>query len=274
MATVTTKKGEAKVDNLPLDGYYWIEKTAPEGYQLDKTKHNFKLAYAGETVETSIQTTTVEEKVITGDFDLIKFGNYDWKDKKGKIKPLENVEFSVTSETTKKVVVTGKTDKEGYLKFSKLPYDTYTVKETKTPEGYRPIEPFKVTIKTQNETHHYALENKVIEEKLKVVKVDAETGKTIPRSDAGFKIKDKQTNDFVTMPNLNDEGMTDTFFTNDKGFLILSKALSYGNYELIEVQAPEGYILAKEPLPFKVDGSHDGLIEIQFKDKSQREWLF
>ena len=270
VATVTTKKGEAKVDNLPLDDYYWIEKTAPEGYQLDKTKHNFKLAYAGETVETSVQTTTVKEKVITGGFDLIKFGNYDWRDKKVKIKPLENVEFSVTSETTKKVVVTGKTDKEGYLKFSELPYDTYKVKETKTPEGYRPIEPFKVTIKTQNETHHYALENKVIEEKLKVVKVDAETGKTIPRSDAGFKIKNKQTNQFVKMPNLNDDGTTEIFFTNEKGFLILSEALSYGKYELIEVQAPEGYILAKDPLPFKVDGSHDGLIEIEFKDKSQK----
>lgn len=270
VATVTTKNGEAKENNLVLDDYYWVEKTAPEGYQLDRTKHPFKLAYAGETVETSIQTITVKEKVITGGFDLIKFGNYDWKDNKGKIKTLEKVEFSVTSDTTKKVVVTGITDKEGYLKFTELPYDTYTVKETKTPEGYQPIDPFKVTIKTQNETHHYALENKVIEEKLKVVKVDTETGKTIPRSDAGFKIRNKETNQFVTMPNLNDDGTTDTFFTNDKGFLILSEALSYGNYELIEVQAPQGYVLAKDPMPFKVDGSHDGLIEISFKDKSQK----
>lgn len=270
IATVTIKNGQAKADNLLLDDYYWMEKTAPEGYQLDKTKLPFQLTYAGQTVETTIETVTAKEKVITGGFDFIKFGNYDWKDKNGKIKPLENVEFSVTSDTTKKVVATGKTDKEGYLKFTDLPYDTYTVKETKTPEGYEPIEPFKVTIRKQNETHHYALENKVIEEKLKVVKVDAETGKTIPRSDAGFKIKDKQTGDFVTMPNLNDEGVMDTFFTNEKGFLILSEALAYGDYELIEVQAPNGYVLAKDPLSFKVDGSHDGLIEIKFKDNSQK----
>ncbi|HHA4378887.1 TPA: SpaA isopeptide-forming pilin-related protein [Enterococcus faecium] len=268
--TVTIQNGQAKVENLLLDDYYWLEKTAPEGYQLDKTKLPFRLAYAGQAVETTTESVTAKEKVITGGFDFIKFGNYDWKDKKGKIKPLENVEFSVTSDTTKKVVATGKTDREGYLKFTDLPYDTYTVKETKTPDGYEPIEPFKVTIRNQNETHHYALENKVIEEKLKVVKVDAETGKTIPRSDAGFKIKDKQTNDFVTMSNLNDEGVTDTFFTNDKGFLILSEALAYGNYELIEIQAPHGYVLAKDPLPFKVDGSHNGLIEIQFKDNSQK----
>ncbi len=275
IGTVTTKNGEAAVKNIPLDDYYWIEKKAPEGYQLDKSKLPFKIAYAGQTVEVVTQRTIAKEKVITGGFDLIKFGNYDWKGKdKEKIKPLENVEFSVTSDTTKKVVATGKTDIEGYLKFTELPYDTYTVKETKTPEGYETIEPFKISVKTQNETHHYALENKVIEEKLKVIKIDEETGKTIPRSDAGFKIKNKQTNEFVVMPNLNDEGTTDVFFTNEKGFFILSEALAYGNYELIEVQAPAGYILAKNPIPFKVDGSHDGLIEIKFKDKSQKGVAF
>lgn len=275
IATVTTKDNEAKVENIPLDDYYWIEKTAPEGYQLDQTKLPFKISYAGQTVAVATKRTIAKEKVITGGFDLIKFGNYDWKNKdKEKIKPLEGVEFTVTSDTTKQVVATGKTDVEGYLKFTDLPYDTYTVEETETPEGYKPIEKFKVTVKTQNETHHYALENKVIEEKLKVVKVDEETGKTIPRSDAAFKIKDLQTKDFVTMPNLNDEGTTDTFFTNEKGFLILSEALAYGKYELIEVQAPAGYVLAKEPIPFKVDGSHDGLIEIEFKDKSQKGVAF
>lgn len=275
IATVTTKNNEAKVEKIPLDDYYWIEVKAPEGYQLDRTKIPLKIAYAGATVEVTTQRTVAKEKVITGGFDLIKFGNYDWKDKdKKKIKPLENVEFTVTSDTTMQIVATGKTDSEGYLKFTDLPYDTYTVEETKTPEGYQPIEPFKISVKTQNETHHYALENKVIEEKLKVVKVDEETGKTIPRSDAGFKIKNLQTDEFVTMPNLNDEGMTDIFFTNEKGFLILSEALAYGKYELIEIQAPAGYVLAKDPISFVVDGSHNGVIEISFKDKSQKGVAF
>lgn len=273
--SVTTKDNEAKVENIPLDDYYWIEKKAPEGYQLDRTKLPFKIAYAEQTVEVTTQRTTAKEKVITGGFDLIKFGNYDWREKdKGKIKPLENVEFTVTSDTTKQIVEIGKTDIEGYLNFTDLPYDTYTVEETKTPEGYHPIDPFTISVKTQNETHHYALENKVIEEKLKVVKVDEETGKIIPRSDAGFKIRNMQTDEFITMPNSNDEGMTDTFFTNEKGFLILSEALAYGKYELVEVQAPEGYLLAKEPSPFVVDGSNNGLIDITFKDKSQKGVAF
>lgn len=72
------------------------------------------------------------------------------------------------------------------------------------------------------------------------------------------------------MPKFNEDGTTDTFYTNEDGYLITSERLSYGNYELIEVQAPEGYILAKEPVTFKVDGFNDGLIEIRFEDMSQK----
>lgn len=271
---VTIKDGTAIVSGINLDDYYWIETQAPEGYLKDTEKHPLQLKYAGQTVETAVQSTTVKETVITGGFDLVKFGNYDWLthgfgDKK--MKPLEKVEFSVYSDTTGKLVQKGLTDKEGYLKFAELPYDTYTVKETKTPEGYKATADFKVTIREQNETPHYAIENNVIEEKLKVVKVDAETGKVIPRTDAGFQIKNLQTGELVSMPKFNEDGKTDTFFTNKAGYLLLPQTLSYGDYELIEVQAPEGYVLAKEPRTFTVDGSHkDGLIEIRFKDHSQK----
>lgn len=282
MGEVTIKNGKGSITDLYLDDYYWIETKAPEGYLIDKDKHPFTLTYAGENVETAIHSLTVKETVITGGFDLVKFGNYDWqttmanlvtKDKKD-IKPLKDVEFSVYSDTTNKLVQKGLTDDEGYLKFTDLPYDSYTVKETKTPEGYEPTKDFTVTIREQNEIHHYAVENKVIEEKLKVVKVDAETGKTIPRADAGFQIKSMQTSELVSMPKFNEDGETDMFFTNQDGYLITPETLSYGDYELIEVQAPEGYVLAKEPMPFKVDGKSNGLIEIKFTDMSQKGIAF
>lgn len=274
--TVTIKNAKATVIDLCLDDYYWIETKAPKGYLLDEEKHPFQLAYAGQTVETATISTTVKETVITGGFDLVKYGNYDWTNflanffDKSEPMPLENVEFSVFSDTTGKLVQKGLTDKEGYLNFKELPYDTYAVKETKIPEGYTAAKDFKVTIKEQNETHHYAIENKVIEEKLKVVKVDAETEKTIPRSDAAFQIRHVTSDTHVTLPKFNEDDTTDTFYTNSEGYLILPESLPYGDYELIEVQAPEGYLLAKEPASFKVDGSHNGEIEIRFKDMSQK----
>ncbi|WP_415345540.1 SpaA isopeptide-forming pilin-related protein [Clostridium perfringens] len=276
--TVTIKGGKAKVENLYLGKYYWIEKKAPEGYLLDTIKHYFEISYAGENVETAIKETLVKEKVITGGFDLIKFGEYDWKEKiknifnsKNKeIKPLKDVEFSVFSDTTGKLVKTGYTNEKGYLKFEGLPYDTYTVKETKTPEGYIAAKDFKVIVKKKNETHHYAIQNKVIEEKLKVVKIDSVTKKIIPVKGAEFKIKSLQTGDFITMPKNNEDKKTDMFYTNDEGYLITPEALSYGEYELTEVKAPDGYVLAKDPIHFKVDGSSNGIIEIRFENTSQK----
>lgn len=277
ISTVTIKDNKASVSNLKLDDYYWIEKTAPTGYQKDTEKHAFKLAYAGQNAATTSVSTTIKENVITGSFDLIKTGNYDWhtsqsksvtgKDNEANV--LSGVEFTVTSDTTHKVVKTGVTDKEGYLKFSDLPYDTYSVSETKTPEGYKTAESFKVTIHEQNETHHYSVINNVLESKLKVIKADSESGKAIPRANAAFKIKSLQTGKYVSMPKLNENGTTDTFTTNDEGYLITTEALAYGKYELEEVQAPNGYVLAKTPAKFSVDGK-ESTVSIKFTDKSQK----
>ncbi|PNP91188.1 hypothetical protein BMT55_10360 [Listeria newyorkensis] len=274
--TVIIENGRAQVENLILDNYYWVEKQAPVGYQLDTEKHVFTLIYAGETVETAIQETVVKEDVILGGFDIIKFGNYDWKNAliqylKGEnpsILPLENVEFTVISKTTNKVVQVDVTDNEGYVSFKDLPYDTYTVKETVTPEGYKVSGDFEVTISEHGQTHHYAVENKVIEERVKVVKYDLATGDTIPRAGAGFQIRNVATGELVQLPNVDADGFTDTFYTNKEGYLQLSKALGYGNYELSEVQAPTGYQLSSEKVVFTVDGSHGGLIVIRFGDQA------
>ncbi|MBC2117844.1 SpaA isopeptide-forming pilin-related protein [Listeria booriae] len=272
--TVIIENGRAQVENLLLGEYYWLEKQAPVGYQLDSEKHAFTITYAGEKVEMAIQETVVKEDVILGGFDIIKFGNYDWKNsliqylkgEKPPILPLENVEFTVISNTTNEVVQLGVTDNEGYVSFKDLPYDTYTVKETITPEGYKVSDDFEVTISEHGKTHHYAVENKVIEERLKVVKYDLATGETIPRAGAGFQIRNVVTGELVQLPNMDSDGFTDTFYTNNEGFLQLSKTLPYGSYELTEVQAPTGYQLSSEKVIFTVDGSHGGLIVIRFGD--------
>lgn len=96
----------------------------------------------------------MKEKVITGGFELIKFGEHNWKEKiKNNFKDIDNdtkylkdVEFSVFSDITGKLTTKGCTDEKGYLKFEGLPYDTYTVKETKTPEGYIAAKDFKAII--------------------------------------------------------------------------------------------------------------------------------
>ena len=45
----------------------------------------------------------------------------------------------------------------------------------------------------------------------------------------------------------------DTFYTSAEGYLITPEKLDQGNYQLVEVQAPYGYVLHDEPISFKVD---------------------
>ncbi|MDI0265038.1 prealbumin-like fold domain-containing protein [Clostridioides difficile] len=80
VTTITTDEyGKAISSNIKLGKYYALEETAPAGYVLNQNKIPFELKYAGQTVDTAVQSTTVKEVVITGGFDLVKFGNYDWQ---------------------------------------------------------------------------------------------------------------------------------------------------------------------------------------------------
>ncbi|MGK4059180.1 SpaA isopeptide-forming pilin-related protein [Loigolactobacillus coryniformis] len=73
------------------------------------------------------------------------------------------------------------------------------------------------------------------------------------------------------MPNLNHDGTTDTFMTNEEGYLTTTEALPYGQYELVETQAPLGYVLAKDPAKFSITGKDsDGIVTVKFTDKSQK----
>lgn len=73
------------------------------------------------------------------------------------------------------------------------------------------------------------------------------------------------------MPNLNHDGITDTFMTNEEGYLTTTEALPYGQYELVETQAPLGYVLAKDPAKFSITGKDsDGIVTVKFTDKSQK----
>ncbi|WRM21544.1 SpaA isopeptide-forming pilin-related protein [Lacticaseibacillus paracasei] len=80
-----------------------------------------------------------------------------------------------------------------------------------------------------------------------------------------------QTNKYEVQPTADKSGTTDKFATDNSGELITAEALGYGKYQLEEVQAPDGYVLAKEPAKFTIDGSHkDGIVVIKFADLSQK----
>lgn len=282
LGTYTTDaNGELTVRDLLLDNYYFVEVEAPEGYVIDDTPVPFTIAYAGQTAEVAVEANaTKENQVITGGFDLIKIGNYSWwnnawnwitgKDESDQPLVLEGVEFTVYQDFGNKEEVARKvTDASGHVKFDGLPYGTYRVSETKVPTGYDGIKDFYVTITEHGQTFHYVIENKVKEATVRFVKVDEETGKEIVRSKAGFEIYSETTGEQLKMKDL-DGVEHSVFYTNEEGILQLPTQFAFGEYKAVEVEAPEGYVLADEPAYFEVTGEEeDGIVLVVITNKNQ-----
>lgn len=262
--------GETLVDTYTTDAegkfttkYYicgdnWTvrEITPSEGYLLDETAYHVGAEAKNYTVERNTTSNEVAEQVIKGKVSVIKHTD----DGSTQIEtPEEGAEFQVylkssgsfdgAKESERDTLVC---DKNGYAETKDLPYGIYTVHQTKGWEGRELIGDFDVYVSKDSEIYRYLINNRLFESYIKVVKKDAETGKTIPLAGAGFQIYDESGN-LVTMKYTYPEVTTlDTFYTGADGYLITPEVLPYGKYSLVEVQAPYGYVLDSTPVPFSV----------------------
>ena len=270
-------KVQAEVRDLKLGSYYWMEEKAPAGYNLNTNKIHFELVYGDQNQETVTTEVIAKDQVIKGTIEGIKVGNKDFVDANDPDnKPkLAGIEISLTSKTTGKVVKAVLTNKDGYFTFGKnaVVVDTYIVSETKGKEGYKLFEPFEVTISEQGQTFRYVLEDQIIEQQLKIVKVDQETGKVIPLANTEFKIFDTLANEYVTFAIPNDTEVTDIFRTNDKGYLVTNGTFTYGNnrYRIEEINAPKNYVLNKTPLVFSITDDTEPIKVINFANRQARK---
>ncbi|MBT9625293.1 TonB-dependent receptor, partial [Ruminococcus bicirculans] len=123
-------------------------------------------------------------------------------------------------------------------------------------EGTEFIADFDVNISENGQTYRYLINNAEFESYVKVVKVDSETGKTIPYEGAGFEIYDSNGQKISMTFSYPTPTTIDTFYTNSEGYLITPEVLPYGEYSLVEVQAPYGYALDKTPVAFSVSSEN------------------
>ncbi|EPC4765810.1 hypothetical protein Q6943_002749 [Listeria monocytogenes] len=252
---------------------YIKETKAPPGYNIDKTIYPVKIDQKDDVTELLLGNATSKDTVIKGGFELIKFANKPLLQSmlndlpEGQKQALQGAEFTATLKSTGVVAQTQTTDLNGAASFTGLPYGTYVVSETKTPTGYKSVADFEVTISEEGQKFHYILEDKVIEAKVKIVKKDIETGKVIPLSGATFKVKDSEGNFITQHVNYPSDKDITEFVTAADGTLVLPETLVYGDYTLVEVKAPNGYLLNKEEIPFTVSAENDGqMITLDFSD--------
>lgn len=139
------------------------------------------------------------------------------------------------------------------------------MEQTKGWDGTEYMPAFTVTINEHGKTYKYLINNAEFEAYLKIVKVDAETGETIPYAGATFEIYDPDGN-LVTMTTTYPEVQEHTqFVTNEEGWLITPEVLPFGEgYSIVEVEAPYGYVLNSDPVFFDVTPenavSEDGIV--------------
>ncbi|WP_260443207.1 SpaA isopeptide-forming pilin-related protein [Listeria innocua] len=256
---------------------YVKEIQAPVGYNLDPTVHTVRVDQTNDTTEVFVANLTASDRVIKGGFDLIKFANKPLLQSTlaslpdGQKQALVGAEFTAKLKSTGVVAQTQTTDLDGKASFQNLPYGTYVVSETVTPIGYKPVADFEVTISEQGQQFHYILEDKVIEAKVKIVKKDKETGKVIPLAGATFKVKDSEGNFISQHINYPTERDLTEFTTASDGTLVLPEKLVYGDYTLVEVKAPNGYLLNREEIAFTISEAHDGdMITLAFSDMAAK----
>lgn len=144
-------------------------------------------------------------------------------------------------------------DENGFAQTKDMPYGVYTVHQVSGWEGRELMDDFDVFIAKDAQTYRYLINNSNFESYIQVVKVDAETGKTIPYAGAGFQIYDPSGN-LVTMEFTYPTPTTvDTFYTDANGSLVTPETLPYGQgYSIVEVQSPYGYVLDSTPVYFDV----------------------
>ena len=238
-------------------GNYTIQEISPSaGYLLDTTVHSVGTEPEKYTIESNPISMTVTEDVVKGNIAIIKHSD----DGSTQIEtPEVGAEFEVylkSSGSYANAVETERDhltcDENGFAQTKDMPYGVYTVHQTVGWEGTEFIADFDVNISENGQTYRYLINNAEFESYVKVVKVDSETGKTIPYEGAGFEIYDSNGQKISMTFAYPTPTTIDTFYTNSEGYLITPEVLPYGKYSLVEVQAPYGYALDKTPVAFSV----------------------
>lgn len=261
----------AKTDKIlsPNKIYILREKTASEGYLLDKTEYRFKIDRDNLDIEMDVYEDVIEKTV-----NIYKvFADGSTTILKGE----PNVSFEIYLKSTGEYYKTIKTDEKGFVSV-KLPYGKWIFKQVSSTSGFEKVKDFEIVINNDSdEDITKIISNAEIKAKLKLIKVDSESRKILVRDGIKFRIKNLDTGEYVCQ-NVTYPGQEKicVFETKD-GMFITPYVLGYGNYQIeeLEEQSIPGYVWNSVPLKFSIDENSKfiqddefGLmLEVQFENK-------
>ena len=273
---VLFKKGDPVVDALTTAGgdastatgelwpglYEIVEVSPPVGYEPSDAHFFVDARSAASQSETAVVTYEgLKLNIIKqGMYAIVKFlGDNEIHDDAGLIEtPEEGAEFELY---LKKAGSYGNaraferdylvTNRYGYAKTKLLPYGLYVLKQVKGKAGHALKSPVEIFIRGDEDVANppiLTINNQAIRYRLKLIKTDAKTGKTVRLANTAFKLLDSDGNVVTQTVSYPTRREIDTFYTDDNGEVTLPETVTRGMYFIEEVQAPQGYLIRTERL--------------------------
>lgn len=270
----TNTKGTAISKQLYLGKYRVVEKTAPNGFVLNKTVNHIELTYSGQNekvTNTLTSFTNDRQKVV---IDLTKILEQDEKFNIGNNNEIFNVSFGLYADEDLKASNGTVIPKDGLIEIitcdekgkatftTDLPIGSYYVKEISTDSHYiLSDKKYPVVFEYAGQdtaTVHISvndgepIENEIIYGTIKGLKIDRETGENIAGALFGmFKAEKKE---------LLEKTAILTAESNEEGIFTFEN-VPYGEYIIHELKPAEGYLPNEENYQVTISNNEE-IIEI------------
>ena len=273
---VLFKKGDTVVDALTTAGddasvatgelwpglYEIVEVSPPVGYEPSDAHFFVDARSAASQSETAVVTYEgLKLNIIKqGMYAIVKFlGDNEIHDDAGLIEtPEEGAEFELyhkkagsygnAREFERDYLVT---NRYGYAKTKLLPYGLYVLKQVKGKAGHALKSPVEIFVRGDEDVANppiLTINNQAIRYRLKLIKTDAKTGKTVRLANTAFKLLDSDGNVVTQTVSYPTRREIDTFYTDENGEVTLPETVTRGMYFIEEVHAPQGYLIRTERL--------------------------
>jgi LPXTG-motif cell wall-anchored protein len=236
--------------DIPFGAYYVKELTTKSNLVSDDKEYDAVLEYKdGKTPLITVAVNDgepIENFLIKGKIKVFKTNEEN--------EPLPGVEFTVTGKNTG-ITINLITDENGEAITDILPYDLYTIVETRTQESYV-LDPHEhiLLLSRDGETYEFGLVNEKIRGQIKIIKTDGTT-KT-PLEGVVFELKDADGNILAEL-------------TTDKDGIALTDELLYGKYTVTEKSTGEAYLLDETPHEVFIK-DHQKVVELEIQNTKKQ----
>ncbi len=219
--------GIVRFEEVPYGNYTIKEILAPVGYVPAADIMNVSIKTDEQIVD--LRNQPIENVQIVGDIEVIKQDATTSE-------PLQGAVF-VLEKGGNVIYTSDPTDNQGRYVFDNVEYGVYTLREIKAPTGYLiNSKTESVTVKEQNAAiQRFIVPNTKIQGHLQLNKIDEDNN---PLEGAVFTLYARSDTDYASP--------LKTAISDVNG-IVSMKDIDYGDYQVVETKAPEGYNLNTTP---------------------------